>query len=892
MAESCGFFDAEELVGGGYDREYVAEQWANYFKLFINNGVFVTPTNQLKVQATSGMVVRVLSGWAWINGYWYNNSSNLSITIPANISSGTVKHGIFVRFDGSNRQISIVLGNGRTEVNRTAPYYELKLAEISVAPGTTAIDQSMITDTRANTSVCGFVTGVLDVIDSEDLFDQFTTTFNNWLAEVQAEQEEKSADFDEWMAGEKSDFEDWERTTKSDFEDWETNTKNTYDDWEAFQESEFESWFEAIRGQLSQDAAGALQNQITLIDGTIANIEYTSSASRAYAVGECILYNGAFYTVDAIVAQDDTWDLDINIEPMPKITDSLRAQAAAIAQLVSNISTKADKVQDATSGNFVTLDANGNLVDSGTKPSDFSGKMNVDGSNAASLVSFNSSFKHGDTGVYATGLYSHAEGMAIDFQTYKITSTTPSIIQNLSANSDNRLVLSSHPNDIYTITAEELQSYPTTDTDPNNSYTLLKTFDYDDAYVELRHWYYISTSQAPNEHRLAIYGYKKTALDSALIQYLSSEYTIRASGVASHAEGHGTIASGDISHAEGNSTTAKGDWSHAEGLNSQALSQGSHAEGYDTQANAYYAHAEGGNTIVSNDYAHAEGYYKTASGQGAHAEGYSTSSSYRGVASGKGSHAEGGYTKASNDYAHAEGNYTEASGSKSHAEGLGTKASGEGSHAEGFHSSTTPSIIASGKGAHAEGYASSSSYPTTASGDGSHAGGYSTSGSTTASGKGSFAHGDNCLATGDYSIALGRKARASRAGDFVIGGNSTDLAFSVNPTPVDISSDTTVTTSNGCSGIVRETATLTIDLGSTGNVYILFCMSRTSSSGAIYGSTARLIVTHAQSGTPTNLSLGQTSNAPATISMVSGNKITIKNGAAARITEFHFIRIL
>lgn len=181
MAELSGFFDAEELVDGTYDREYVAEQFANYFKQFVSNGVFVNPTNQLKVQSNSGMTVRVLAGWAWINGYWYQNNADLILTIPANASAETVKHGIFVRYDSSERTISIVIGNGRTTVNRTAPYYELKLAEITVAPGTSAISTADITDTRGLSSVCGFVKGVVDVIDTDDLFEQFTAIFEDWF---------------------------------------------------------------------------------------------------------------------------------------------------------------------------------------------------------------------------------------------------------------------------------------------------------------------------------------------------------------------------------------------------------------------------------------------------------------------------------------------------------------------------------------------------------------------------------------------------------------------------------------------------------------------------------------------------------------------------------------
>lgn len=78
-------------------------------------------------------------------------------------------------------------------------------------------------------------------------------------------------------------------------------------------------------------------------------------------------------------------------------------------------------------------------------------------------------------------------------------------------------------------------------------------------------------------------------------------------GIASHAEGGGTIASASNSHAEGGLTTASGHYSHAEGLNTIASGEYSHAEGYWTEAKGDHSHAEGCNTIAGEGQ-HACGY--------------------------------------------------------------------------------------------------------------------------------------------------------------------------------------------------------------------------------------------------------------------------------------------
>lgn len=194
MAESYGFFDAEELVGGEFDREYLAEQFANYFKLFIGNGVFASPTNQLKVVAGTGLQIILKRGWAFINGYWYYNDDDLEIPVPANVTAQTVNSGVFVQFNSADRTIHTVIATGRTTVDRDAPYYELKLAELSIATGTTAISDAMITDTRTNENVCGFVKGLLDgVISTDDLFAQYTAIFNEWFDHMKDQLSEDAA---------------------------------------------------------------------------------------------------------------------------------------------------------------------------------------------------------------------------------------------------------------------------------------------------------------------------------------------------------------------------------------------------------------------------------------------------------------------------------------------------------------------------------------------------------------------------------------------------------------------------------------------------------------------------------------------------------------------------
>lgn len=186
MAETSGFFDAVKLADGTYDRSYIAEQFANYFKLFIGNGVFASPTDQCKVVAGSGLNVVVKAGWAFINGYWYHNDTDLTLPIVANTTASSRTDMVILRFDSSSRTIVAQVALGTTTVDRTT-HYDLKLAEIVVGTGVSEIVTANITDKRADETVCGFVTGLLNVISTSDLFNQYQSMFNTWFDSVKGQ---------------------------------------------------------------------------------------------------------------------------------------------------------------------------------------------------------------------------------------------------------------------------------------------------------------------------------------------------------------------------------------------------------------------------------------------------------------------------------------------------------------------------------------------------------------------------------------------------------------------------------------------------------------------------------------------------------------------------------
>ena len=177
------------------DRKYNADDISNYFLKLISNGVFATPSNAMQVQASADMTVNVSAGWAFINCKWLENTAEYPLTLDAADVVLNRIDRIVLRLSESPRTMGIYIKKGTPASTPTAPelsrtkgtIWELSLAKISIHAGVTDITQAMITDERADTELCGWVTGLIDQIDTTNLFAQFTNAFNTWFSKIKDE---------------------------------------------------------------------------------------------------------------------------------------------------------------------------------------------------------------------------------------------------------------------------------------------------------------------------------------------------------------------------------------------------------------------------------------------------------------------------------------------------------------------------------------------------------------------------------------------------------------------------------------------------------------------------------------------------------------------------------
>ncbi|MCR0333846.1 hypothetical protein MKA37_22175 [[Clostridium] innocuum] len=196
MSIKYGFFNS---VNG--DRLYDANDFNYGLRKLISNGVFATPSDNLQVIAGSGMSVVIKKGEARLDWKWFISDADEIISITASDVSLNRIDRVVIRLDFTARTIDFMIKKGASATNpvapaieRTSAVFEIGLALVSVPKQTTAITQSLITDTRLDAGVCGVVTGLVDQVDTTTLFTQYQTAFYE-------DRTSNNAAFSIWFAG-------------------------------------------------------------------------------------------------------------------------------------------------------------------------------------------------------------------------------------------------------------------------------------------------------------------------------------------------------------------------------------------------------------------------------------------------------------------------------------------------------------------------------------------------------------------------------------------------------------------------------------------------------------------------------------------------------------------
>ena len=203
-----------------FDRAVTSEPLREYIKGVITNGVLPNPSNNLQVSAgTNGMTVLVNAGFCVIEGGLAIEPNTRTLEVTSADSTYDRIDTVVARWDSNDatRRVDLHIVKGvpasnpvRPTLTRNESIYELGLADVFVTKGVATITNEKITDTRMESARCGICSSISEW-DTTTIYQQ-----------VQADLKQ---------------FKSSEQTA-------------------------FMEWFDQMKDQLSEDAAGHLQEEV------------------------------------------------------------------------------------------------------------------------------------------------------------------------------------------------------------------------------------------------------------------------------------------------------------------------------------------------------------------------------------------------------------------------------------------------------------------------------------------------------------------------------------------------------------------------------------------------------------------------------------------------------
>lgn len=274
MAVTYGFFNAVQQSDGSYDRTYNADQISTYFEGLVSDGVYENVGDAMQVVASTGMQVQVKSGRMLIGSRWLKNDAAYPITISSAHVTLNRYTAIVARLDLTARTIELVAKDGenasepaKPEMTNSQTVKEMCLAYVYVERGATAISQSNIEDCRADNNVCGWVTGIIQQVDTSKLYLQWQTAYEEFYKQMQ-----------EWKQQQEDSFDKWFSTLTSKLQ---VNTKITEKRWTMTQSGSSTTVFPIqLTFTPGTDILYVNLNGIMLVEGTDYTLESTTNGTN------------------------------------------------------------------------------------------------------------------------------------------------------------------------------------------------------------------------------------------------------------------------------------------------------------------------------------------------------------------------------------------------------------------------------------------------------------------------------------------------------------------------------------------------------------------------------------------------------------------------------------
>lgn len=289
MAMRYGYFDSE-ITGVDsegmpiFDRAETSELFRLLFAKLLTNGVLASPADCFQVLAgDNGLSVKVRPGFGLINGAFAYDAAETTYPLAAAPTSYSRIDRVVLRCNYLARLCEIVIKTGTAAANPVPPeliqpvsgdYYELGLALVTVSTNQSVITQSAITDTRPDSSVCGYVTQFIDSIDTSVFYDQFNAFYAEFVAKSNASYEQfaqmaqlayanYTAAIDAYIAGLEQRGEENLTAITESLAEFQRTSQNA-----------FNEWFATVQGQMEGDVGTRLTMEVNALTERMSLVEY------------------------------------------------------------------------------------------------------------------------------------------------------------------------------------------------------------------------------------------------------------------------------------------------------------------------------------------------------------------------------------------------------------------------------------------------------------------------------------------------------------------------------------------------------------------------------------------------------------------------------------------
>lgn len=306
------FFNSILDPEGNPDRAFDANDFSKYFGTLIKNGIFPNPSSNFQIQGDqNNMSVKAEPGLAWIEGHLRYDDSVFILQIdPADSTLDRIDR-VVLRLDTLERCIKWVVKKGELSgrpvaktLQRDADAYEIALADITINHGATKVTQTMITDLRMNTELCGWVTGTVTQIDTTTLFNQMEQWKADYIAKTNT-----------WTTDQENKFLTWKQLFEKSATDWRTE-----------EERKFTEWLNSLKGKLEGDVAASLTLRVDDIEERLNTMQLTADNVSINAIAGL---NGASgeLAVNVQEALEAMWkELKGEAQRLSGINDELAAE--------------------------------------------------------------------------------------------------------------------------------------------------------------------------------------------------------------------------------------------------------------------------------------------------------------------------------------------------------------------------------------------------------------------------------------------------------------------------------------------------------------------------------------------------------------------------------------